>query len=209
MLLVIICFLIGENGVTRKCVVVEFVFGQIELDGRKVFLLRRRLIERIIAFVQVRGENLPISLVSEKDERRPLIVTYADEMLDVACFQLHLHCTPSKVCRTDHQDQRIVRHLSDRRDHSRMFRDLRARPQRVRRRRVAFVAVVRRCGQRHFHIDRSDQKHFLDVLRVENPVEVLPVNKRPEEKFQSTREIRRHTTGEPSRMPLLFVSVLD
>ena len=65
-----------------------------------------------------------------------------------------------------------------------MFTDLRPRTQLVIRRRAAFV---RRCGRRCCHIDRSDQKHFLDVL---------PVNKRPKEKFQRTREIPRHTTAE-------------
>ena len=87
----------------------------------------------------------------------------------------------------------IVRH---RRDQSRMFTDLWARTQRVRRLRT-FVAVVRRC-RRHFHIDRSDQKQFLDVLRIDNAVSVLAVNNRPEEKLQRTREMPRHAPADPN-----------
>ena len=62
--------------------------------------------------------------------------------------------------------------------------------------RRAFGAVVRCAGRRHFHIDRFDQKHFLDVLRIDNAIEVLPVNIRPEEKLQRTREVHRHAAAE-------------
>jgi hypothetical protein len=88
----------------RKGFVVEFVFGWIECDGRKVFLLLIGLIQPIVTFADVRSENLQI--------------------LNLACFQLHLHLTEAHMARTDHQDHGIVRHLSHRRDQSRVFRDL-------------------------------------------------------------------------------------
>ena len=154
-----------ENGVTRKC----FVFGQIEFDGRERFLLGK-VIEPVIAFLRVRGETLPISIISEKNEHRALIVTLTDQILDLACWQLHLQFSHSHECRPDQQDHRIVRHWAHRRDQSRIFTDLWRRTQRV------TLLVV--------------------VLRVDNLVEVLLVNKRAEEKFERTREIHRHTIAE-------------
>ena len=108
----------------RKGFVVEFVFGWIECDGRKVFLLLIGLIQPIVTFADVRSENLQTSIVGEKNERRPLIVAHTDQILNLACFQLHLHLTEAHMARTDHQDHGIVRHLSHRRDQSRVFRDL-------------------------------------------------------------------------------------